>query len=160
MKTISEKAFFNEHDIDTSILFSIQDILKNKTKMVISKWTSAALWGFSDVMNNKIDLTVPKGYNPRLNNKEVAIKQRTNNFFNPGIIRFMFEDQEIKVYSPERTIVELIKEKKDNLNDNDINTFRNFFNNFKYDPKELKNMANKFNVSTEVNIIKKLVSNG
>jgi len=44
----------------------------------------------------------------------------------------------MNIYSPERTIIEIIKDAKGKYNDVLIETIRNFFNKIKYNSNELK----------------------
>ena len=122
-------------ETNTTVLWSFESIFTGKSnKGVISSWSAASYWGFSPRIDSKIFITYPKGYNPNLKSSSIIKKQRSGDLYSKDIKHIMFDDKNMNVYSPERTIVELIKDAKGTFNDVLVETIKNFFNvvNYKY----------------------------
>lgn len=153
----------NKHEPkNTFVLLTVEDFFTEKRKNgVLSMTTAAVIWGFSPVLLQKIDMTFP------ISKVSTDIKNNKNNFrilqqveerYNEGINVINWDGKKIRVYSPERTIVELIKEYWTNLDDVVIETIRNFFKDFEYDSKELDYFAKLFNVQNEVKFARGLIN--
>ena len=134
-------------DNNVPLMMSIEDLFSNKeNKKVLSSWSAATFWGFSPLIDTTLYITCPKGYNPNINKKYISVKQRAGTKYNQDILTFDYEGMKVNVYSPERTIVEIIKETKNSYTDVIVETIRNFFKNIKYSVNKLREMAKSFKI--------------
>ena len=139
-------------EVNTSVLWSFESIFTKKTnKGVISSWSAASYWGFSPLLNSKAYITYPKGYNPNIKSSNLVKKQRAGNKYSEDIQHIMFDEQPMNVYSPERTIVEIIKDAKGIFNDVLVETIKTFIERVKYNFKDVLKWAKNFNIEGIVN---------
>ena len=138
---------------NSAILFSTKSFFTPRTtKGVLSYESAASWWGFSEDIGLEWSITVPRNYNPTNKSKQYNFNRMANDKYELEIITFKIEDREMRVYSPERTIIEIIKRAKKSINDVVIQTIRNFFYSFEYCTKKLHELAKKFNIDNEVTI--------
>ena len=138
---------------NSAILFSTKSFFTPRTtKGVLSFESAASWWGFSEAIDSEWDITVPRNYNPTNKSDQYNINRMANDKYDLEIITFKIEDREVRVYSPERTLIELVKRAKKSINDVIIQTIRNFFSMIEYSSKKLHELAKKFNVEQEVTI--------
>lgn len=147
---------------NTSVLLAVEELFTSKRKNgVISHNTAALAWGFSNLTTRKIDITFPKS---KVSNDikkdwdDFNVYQQVIDKYIEGIETIEWEGKEIRIYSPERTIVEIIKEKGSRLNDTDIETIKTFFKYFNYDHNSLNKFSKLFNVEYEVNFARSLLN--
>lgn len=158
MKTLNN----NYEVVSTSILASVEDLFTSKrVNGVLSFDTAAAVWGFSNKVIKKIDLTFPKSAVSK------DIQQRKDYFnthqqvaekYSEGIELIDWEGKKIRIYCPERTIVEIIKQRSKKMTDIDIETIKSFFEDTAFDEKKLEYFTKKFNVEFEVNFIRRVIN--
>lgn len=155
-----DSKFYYEHVKDTIILASMEYFFTDKRKYgVISGTTAAAVWGFTNIIPTCIDLAFPKS--------KISNDARTGNFnckqyieskYEIGIETIVWNGSKIRIYNPERTIIEIIKENIQFFSDVIVDTFKRFFNETKYDQKKLYEYAKIFNISQELRIIENLIT--
>ncbi|MCK5866817.1 MAG: hypothetical protein KAG14_00315 [Mycoplasmataceae bacterium] len=134
-----------------NIIHSIESFFNRRTtKGVLSGESSAVWWGFSDVIPQTWHITVPGSYNATNKSSSFIFKKMNVKKYEIDIKRFSTDQGEIRVYSPERTIVEIIKSAKGNYTDVILQTIKNFFSTIKYQTKKLINIAKTFNVEREL----------
>lgn len=79
-------------------------------KGIISLSTALYLYGFSDRVPDKIDLTVPRGYKNSALKDEFVLHQQDLKFYKLGIEeRKSPQDHLIKIYSLDRTMAEILR---------------------------------------------------
>jgi len=151
MKNVDK--FLKQNNWYEGIFWSLEDEIINRTnKFVLSSWTAASIWGFNEIFDMKYFITFPKGYNLKTDPKTIVKKQRSKEKYNLGIIQIPYKGKKIKVYSPERAVVEIIEETKGNYNDVIISIIKNFFTYIDFDRDELLTIAKKFNVLEVVKV--------
>lgn len=133
--------------LNETILWSYDGIFTKKANRgVISSWSAASYWGFSPLIDLKVYITYPKGYNPNIKSPNVIKKHRSGEMYSSDIKHITFDNIDMNVYSPERTIVEIIKDAKGNFNDVLIETIRTFFSVISYKYSLILKWAKKFNI--------------
>ena len=148
---LKDKSMYIEEN--SAILFSTKSFFTPRTtKGVLSYESAASWWGFSEEIDSEWNITVPRNYNPTNKSKQYSFNRMAISKYELEIITFKLEDREVRVYSPERTIIEIVKRAKKSITDVIIQTIRNFFTNFKYSSDKLHQLAKEFNVDQEVTI--------
>ena len=153
---------YNEWVWKESIGFmAIEPIFINESKRGVITGTSAAdLYGFSHVIPNKIDITYPKGYNSNKRKDIMNINYKTKERYEYEMNQYLIDGIEYRIYSPERVIVEIIKNSKNNFTDMMIATIKEFFTNMKYDFEKIMEVARFFKVENEVKIAEAIYRHG
>ena len=137
----------DSRQVNTTMLWSFNDIFTHKTnKGVISSWSAASYWGFSPKIDSKIYITYPKGYNPNFKSSNIVKKQRTGIKYSDDIQEITFDTKKMNVYSPERTIVEIIKDAKGEFNDVLVEIIKNFIKLIKYEFSNVIKWAKEFHI--------------
>lgn len=154
-----DSKFYYEHVKDTIILASMEYFFTNKREYgVISGTTAAIVWGFSNVWPEKINLTFPKSkISGDARTEEFSCKQLIESKYNIGIVELKWNSSLIRIYDPERTIIDIIKEESDFFDDITVSTLKKFFREFDYDQKKLYEYARIFNVAKELKICQSLI---
>ena len=143
-------------DIPVSFI-SVEWFFTSRRKLgVISKESAADMYGFNNTILNGIDLTIPNGYNANLKN-HFDLNYNFEEKYNFQLERYLINEKEVRIYSPERTIVELIKKNFNNITDIFISLVKGFFESFKYNDKKLYEAASFFKVTNQVILIQGLV---
>ena len=144
------------YEINGSYL-SIADFFTDKRSIgVVSKNTAADMYGFSNLLLDEVNITIPKGYNNAIR-AAYSFNSNVKSKYSFQLDKYMIEGKQVRIYSPERTIVELIKEGYTKITDVFIDTMKLFFNNFKYSVKRLYEAAEFFNATKEVKFIESLI---
>ena len=153
---------YNEWIWKESIGFMmIEPIFSNESKRgVITGVSAADLYGFSHVIPNKIDITYPKGYNPNKKKEHMNINYKTKDRYEYEMNLYLIDGIEYRIYSPERVIVEMIKNSKNNFNDMMISTIKEFFTNMEYDVNKIMEIARFFNIENQVKIAEAIYRHG
>lgn len=134
-----------KYKVNEGFLAGISDLLPRRSKKyIISKYTAAEVWGFSPFLMTKLCLTVPKGYNPN-KSKDYEITTKVISKFENDMIKVTFEGREFRIYSPEKTLVEIVKSLKNEYNDQNLELIQMFFKKVKYDKKKLFEIAKEEN---------------
>lgn len=135
-------------------LISFSDIFDSRSeKGVICKYSAAYAWGFNKQKPDKTYITFPKFYNPAKKEAWMKLNYKVIKRYELQIETIKLNNISYRIYSPERTIVEIIKDNINNMNKYNIGITQNFFNSYKYDPKKLKEAASEFNVTEYVNMM-------
>ena len=87
----------------------LYDFQKNNTKIIYSCFTALKLLNFYSYDNNKLQISVPQGYNAS-RYKDVDVFYNNENNYDVGSIFINIGENKIKVYNLERTICDIIKE--------------------------------------------------
>lgn len=155
-----DSKYYYELVKDTIILASMEYFFTSKREYgVISGTTAAIVWGFSNVWPEKINLTFPKSrISMDARSEEFSCKQLIESKYNIGIVELRWNSSLIRIYNPERTIIDIIKEESDFFDDITVSTLKKFFREFDYDQKKLYEYARIFNISTELRIIENLLT--
>lgn len=139
-------------EIKKYMLWGYEDIFKRiSKKVIISKFAAAELWGFSDTINSKWEVFVEKGYNNKNLRDHFVVTQLIPSKMNYEIVEVISNDVKFYITSPERTIVDLIKDAKGTYNDILISTIKEAFNGKYLDKLKLLNYAKEQKVSDIVN---------
>ena len=134
--------------IDIDDFFSI-----TRNKIVISSWTAAEFYGFSNFINKELNFTVPVGYNNKNLRAGARVKQRNAEKFNFQLETYMYEEKVINIYSPERTFIEIFKENINNLTDTVKEFIKSFFREYKYSKEKLFKAAKWAKVEKEIKLM-------
>ena len=129
---------------------------KEPNKVVISSWTALDFYGINEDLISETYITVPKGYNPVKIREFAKVKQRSGERYDFQIEQYNIEDKIVNIYSPERAVVEVVKEQKGKYTDLIISFIKNFFRKFKYNVPKLIEAAKKFNILNEILNLRKL----
>jgi len=98
---------------------------KNNTKIIYSCFTALYLLGFYNQKPDKLQISVPQGYNAsRYHDVEVFYNNDTN--YGVGTTYVDIEDNKILVYNLERSICEIIKE-HNRFDSRDYNKLINYY---------------------------------
>lgn len=82
---------------------------KNNTKIIYSGFTALNLLEFYKIIPNKVQISVPQGYNAsRYENYDVFYNSLNN--YGIGTTKVIVDNEEILVYDVERTICDIIKD--------------------------------------------------
>ena len=129
-------------------------VLQSKSKNAIfSNMTALYLYGFSNRIPIKYDITVPVGYNGILQKLEnVNLYYCTRNVLELGITDYKLNSgNEIKVYDLERTICDIIKNKKKLDQELYNKAIREYFYSKKKNNIKLYEYAKKMKIEEKVN---------
>ena len=129
-------------------------VLQSKSKNAIfSNMTALYLYGFSNRIPIKYDITVPVGYNGILQKLEnVNLYYCTRNVLELGITSYKLNSgNEIKVYDLERTICDIIKNKKKLDQELYNKAIREYFYSKKKNNIKLYEYAKKMKIEEKVN---------
>ena len=133
--------------VNTTVLWSFDSIFTEKTNNgVISSWSAASYWGFSPKIDSKIYITYPKGYDSNFKSVNLISRQRTGSKYWEDILKIAFDNKNMNIYSPERTIVEIIKDAKGEFNDVLVETIKNFIKLIKYEFSNVIKWAKRFHI--------------
>ena len=88
--------------IDIEDFFSI-----TRNKIIISSWTAAEFYGFSNFVNKELNFTVPISYNNKSLRAGAKVKQRNAEKISFQLETYMYEDKVINIYKT------LLKQYKD-----------------------------------------------
>ena len=134
--------------IDIEDFFSI-----TRNKIIISSWTAAEFYGFSNFVNKELNFTVPISYNNKSLRAGAKVKQRNAEKISFQLETYMYEDKVINIYSPERTFIEIFKENINNLTDTIKEFIKGFFREYKYSKEKLFKAAKWAKVEKEVKLM-------
>lgn len=131
------------------IFYSLQQKYKNG---IYSLETALYLWNLSDQYPFSLDMTFPRGYNNAKLDLEVNAHFQVKELVNQGITTTKsFSGNIIKLYSPERTLAEILRP----INDVDIeiitSAFKTWARRNHKDINSLVEFAEKFKVLSKVN---------
>lgn len=110
IERVSRGMYIKENDMPNELV-----VLQNKSKYAIySNMTALYLFGFSNRIPIKYDITVKSGYKGSLqNDKHVQLYYTKEELLNLGVIDFKVDyGKTIKVYDLEKTICDIIKNKR------------------------------------------------
>lgn len=140
---------YQEADIPEDIFYSLQQKYK---RGVYSLETALYLWNLSDQYPFSLDMTFPRGYNHATLDFDVNAHHQVKKLQGLGITETKsFNGNIIKVYSPERTLAEILR----TVNAVDIeiitNAYKSWAKNKKKNINLLMDFAEKFRVTDKVN---------
>lgn len=120
-------------------------------KGIISLSTALYLYGFSDRVPDKIDLTVPRGYKNSALKDEFVLHQQDLKFYKLGIEeRKSPQDHLIKIYSLDRTMAEILRP-QNHIDSEIINSaFKQYIQSSKKNIAKLMYFAGLFRTTTKV----------
>lgn len=120
-------------------------------KGIISLSTALYLYGFSDRVPDKIDLTVPRGYKNSALKDEFVLHQQDLKFYKLGIEeRKSPQDHLIKIYSLDRTMAEILRP-RNHIDSEIINSaFKQYIQSSKKNIAKLMYFAGLFRTTTKV----------
>lgn len=137
-----------------SIMNSLDDVLSTKTqKWVLSKYSAAALWGFSNIFSSEIEVTFPKGQkSSKITDLVGQFKTHTrvDEKYEDGIVVVDYKGFPVKAYEPERTIVEIMKDSENAIDDIVLDTIKSFVENVDFDKDKIEKYAKMFNIEQAV----------
>lgn len=140
-----------------AIIDSLDDVLTNKPqKWVLSKYSAAALWGFSNLISCEIQVTFPKDQKSSKITDRVGqfiVYTRTKEKYSEGIIIIDYRGFQVKAYEPERTIIEIMKDCENAIDDIVIDTIKSFVDNVDYDKAKIEKYAKLFNIENTIKYV-------
>lgn len=145
----ARRGIYQETDTPEDIFYSLQQKYK---RGIYSLETALYLWNLSDQYPFSLDMTFPRGYNHMNLDFDVKAHYQIKKLQGLGIREMKsFNGNTIKVYSPERTLTEILR----TVNTVDIeiitNAYKTWAKNNKKDINSLMDFAEKFKVTDKVN---------
>ena len=140
---------YQESDTTEDIFYSLQQKYK---RGVYSLETALYLWNLSDQYPFSLDMTFPRGYNHANLDLDIKAHYQIKSLQDIGITEIKsFNGNTIKVYSPERTLAEILRTV--NMVDIEIitNAYKTWAKRSKKDIHALMDFAEKFKVMDKVN---------
>lgn len=140
---------YQESDTTEDIFYSLQQKYK---RGVYSLETALYLWNLSDQYPFSLDMTFPRGYNHANLDLDIKAHYQIKSLQDIGITETKsFNGNTIKVYSPERTLAEILRTV--NMVDIEIvtNAYKTWAKRSKKDINALMDFAEKFKVMDKVN---------
>lgn len=140
---------YQASDSTEDIFYSLQQKYK---RGIYSLETALYLWNLSDQYPFNLDMTFPRGYNHANLDIDISAHYQIKDLQNLGVTETKsFNGNIIKVYSPERTLAEILRAV--NAVDVEIvtNAYKMWTKSSKKDINALMDFANKFRVTKKIN---------
>lgn len=140
---------YQESDTTEDIFYSLQQKYK---RGVYSLETALYLWNLSDQYPFSLDMTFPRGYNHANLDLDIKAHYQIKSLQDIGIVETKsFNGNAIKVYSPERTLAEILRTV--NMVDVEIvtNAYKTWAKRSKKNINTLLDFAEKFKVMDKAN---------
>lgn len=136
---------------NTMVLYSLEEwFTKNRTSGAISLETAAVVWGFSNLIIDEFDITFKKGSVSKKASWNIRQHQKVERLYNLGLIEIQFDGHTYRIYDPERTLVDLVKENIGHMSRDIAYAIRMFFHEINYDVEKLLMYARELKVENEI----------
>ena len=138
---------------NTSVLFVVEDIIRNMhKKVIIAGYSAADYWGFSPFTSKKIELMTDRNYNPNIKGTNIRVMRRIIENYQKDIQTIKWEGKQYQITSKESTFIEVYKSFKGNYNDQNLELCKMFFSS-NYDKSKLYNLSKKNNILNEIKLL-------
>lgn len=143
---------------NTIVLESIQEIIPNGNKTVVSDLSASSYWGYSNFLNSKAYVNVKKGYNSKkLNSKYIVKKQLVESKLLKHTKKILYNNRVFYIQSKEAAFIQVIKRIGIDINDQLVDFIKSFFNSG-YDHNKLIKIARENRVEKEIIMVERIIN--